>query len=139
MDNKPRKQRLMLVDDDAEILPLYELAGEIEDTIIAIQHGGLSALRWLDKFNYDVDAVIMDLSMPDMDGLTLTKLIRNNEMIRSKSHPTMIFWCTGWEINDTLVNAKDKYQVKQIFTKPVQPVDLVHRVKEILRQNPSEE
>jgi CheY-like chemotaxis protein len=126
------KSLIMIVDDDLDVLSLYSVVGDIEDANIAIADGGFSALKWLERFNYNVDAVVIDLSMPDVDGLTLTKLIRSNEAIRSKTHPIKLFWFTGWEINDTLANAKTKYGVREIFEKPMAPIDLVHKVKEML-------
>lgn len=127
-----RKKRIMFVDDDMDIVPLYELAGEIEETILTVQNGGLSALKQLDKFGYEIDAVVMDLSMPDMDGITLTRQIRRNEEIRGIHQPMCIFWFTGYPINDIILDAKTQYGVKDIFNKPHDPVDIVRRIKESL-------
>ena len=133
--NKPL--RLMFVDDDADIVPLYEMVGRIDDTLITVRKGGLSALQFLHELNYDVDAVILDLSMPDMDGITLTEQIRRNEGLRSKQTPIRIFWFTGWEFDadnpaDTIMLAKQENHVEEIFKKPIPPVDLVTEVKQRL-------
>jgi CheY-like chemotaxis protein len=127
----------MLVDDDLEILPLYELAGEIEDTIITVQKGGLSALRFLYALNYEVDAIVLDLSMPDMDGITLTRQIRENEKLRSKMNPISIYWFTGWPFdrnneNDPIVLGAKEHNVSKIWKKPHDPVQIVHEIKQAL-------
>src|SRR5689334_17967353 len=101
----------MLVDDDADIMPLFAYAAKIEDMIILILQGGYSALKALARLNYEVDAVILDLSMPDIDGINLTEQIRNNESIRSRPQAIPIFWQTGWPVNATLENAKSRYGV----------------------------
>lgn len=137
MSEKRRKLKLMFVDDDLDMLPMYELAGEIEDTLITIQKGGLSALRFLHELNYEVDAVILDLSMPDMDGITLTKQIRQNENLRSKIHPMKVFWFTGWPFDeknehDPIVIAASETKVSKVFAKPHDAVQIIHEVKEAL-------
>jgi CheY-like chemotaxis protein len=134
LNNDPlhRRRRVMVVDDDLDILPLYELIGDIPDTIITIQTGGLNALKTLHALDYQVDAVICDLSMPDIDGLSLTTLIRRNEDIRSMEKQIEIFWFTGYPIDDTLLEAKVKYSVREIFVKPTPPDVMVQKVKEYL-------
>jgi CheY-like chemotaxis protein len=132
-DPQHRKKRLMIVDDDLDILPLYEMIGDIPDTILTIQTGGFSALKTLDALNYQVDAVICDLSMPDLDGLSLTQLIRRNEEIRSVQHPMEIFWFTGYPINSTLETAKTTYRVREVFVKPTTPDVMVDKVREYLK------
>ena len=127
-----RKRRLMIVDDDLDVLPLYEIAGESEDTLLTIQTGALSALKHLDALGYQVDAVILDLSMPDMDGIALTRQIRRNEEIRGTDKPIKIFWFTGYPINDTINAAGKQYKITEIFQKPESPVDIVNRVKQYL-------
>jgi CheY-like chemotaxis protein len=134
MQGHEKRLRIMFVDDDLEILPLYELAGEIEDTIITIQRGGLSALSFLHDLNYEVDAVILDLSMPDMDGITLTKQIRQNENLRSKASPIKIFWFTGWPFDkrnelDPIMQGAAESQVEKVYAKPLDPVQIIKDVK----------
>lgn len=130
--NEPRKLRIMVVDDDMDLLPMWELTGVIPDTLITIRQGGISALKFLDHFNYELDAVVMDLSMPDMDGITLTKQIRRNEEIRGIDRPMKIFWYTGFPIGDPILTAKKRYRVEEIFVKPAFPVDIVKTVRDIL-------
>lgn len=126
----------MFVDDDLTMLPLYELTGEIEDTLITIRKGGLSALSFLHDLNYEIDAVILDLSMPDMDGITLTRQIRQNENLRSKLNPMKVFWFTGWPFdedneNDPIILGAKETKVSKIYAKPHDPVRIIHEVKEI--------
>lgn len=124
----------MFVDDDLDILPLYELVGEIDDTLITVQKGGLSALSFLHDLNYAVDAVVLDLSMPDMDGITLTRQIRQNENLRSKANPIKVFWFTGWpfdenNVNDPIVVGAEENKVIKVYKKPHDPVNIIHEVK----------
>ncbi len=150
----------MLVDDDADITGLYEFVADIPDTIFTIQNGGLSALRFLNNLNYDVDAIVLDLSMPDMDGISLTERIREQEHIRGmsahtvtsihqtegptppdqisiKRHRISIFWFTGWtyspdDPNDPVAVSARRLGVVKIYQKPVDPVELIVDVRRYL-------
>lgn len=137
MSEKSSKKRIMFVDDDLDSLEMYELAAAVPDTIIAIKRGALSALRFLNELNYDVDAVILDLSMPDMDGLTLTQQIRRNENLRSKQRPIQIYWFTGWPFDennpdDPITLAKNECKVSRVFTKPHDATEIIYEVKRCL-------
>lgn len=135
MTAKREQLRIMFVDDDVDILPLYELAGRIEDTVITIRKGGLSALEFLHDLNYEVDAVIIDLSMPDMDGITLTKQIRQNENLRSKRTPIKVWWFTAWPYDETndedpIMQGARSTNVEKVFPKPHDPVSMIREVKQ---------
>lgn len=137
IETEKRPPRLMFVDDDVDMIPLYEMIGRIDDTLITVRKGGLSALSFLHDLNYEVDAVILDLSMPDMDGITLTEQIRRNESLRGKRTPIAIFWFTGWEYDadnpaDPIALAKEENKVEKIFRKPIAATDILHEVKSYL-------
>lgn len=124
------------MDDSLDILPLYEAIGEVENTSIIIRQSGLGALSFLHEINYEVDAVVTDLSMPDMSGITLTKHIRENEDLRSKSPPIKIFWLTGWDYNaddpnDPITSASKEFKIEKIYLKDVQPLAIVHEIKSL--------
>ena len=124
----------MIIDDDLDCLPLYEMIDTIPDTILTVQTGGLMALDMLHRLNYDVDAVVLDLCMPDRDGLSVTRDIRREENIRSKVRPIEIFWMTSWDTDhdETLKAARQKYGVRKIFEKPVDAEYVVRSVKDCL-------
>lgn len=128
MSRSTKYNRIMVVDDDADVAMWEIVAQSNPETLILISTGGLSALRHLDQFDYKVDAIVSDLSMPDMDGVTLTRLIRRNEEIRSIEE-IPIFWLTGYPINDIIRGLQVKYKVVSIFTKPSDPTEMIALVK----------
>jgi len=74
------KSRILLVEDN-EINQL--VAKEIlmqADLVVDIADNGVEALEALNKNEYDL--ILMDIQMPEMDGLTATKLIREKEDLR---------------------------------------------------------
>lgn len=130
----PRPPRVMVVDDEIDIEMWEYTVRTVPDTILTISSGGLHALKKLEGFNYDVDAIVIDLSMPDKDGLSLTKEIREQEDIRSKDHPMKIFWCSGSDIstNPTLGHAFEEYQVTAALIKPITPDEIMRAVHEYI-------
>lgn len=126
--------RIVIVDDDLNVLPLYEIIGEIENTTVVVRQSGLGALSFLHEVNYEVDVVVADLSMPDMSGIALTRHIRENEDLRSKSPKIKIFWLTGWtynkdDLNDPITSACTEYEVEKIYVKPYDLVAIIHEIK----------
>jgi CheY-like chemotaxis protein len=136
---QPSRQHpsIMLVDDDINTRELMSIVAESQGLFISIKEGALSALGFLHELNYDVDAVIIDLSLPDMDGITLTKQIRQNENLRSKQHPMKVFWFTGWPFdrknpNDPIMlGAKDTH-VEHVYAKPYDSTTILREVKETI-------
>ena len=126
------KRKLMFVDDDLDMIALYEHAAATTDTMIAVQTGGLSALKLLNSFHYNIDAIVIDLSLPDIDGITLTQQIRTNESLRSIS-PIPIFWWTCYpydekSTNDSIVSAARRLNVIDVFKKPEDVIEIVKKV-----------
>lgn len=73
--DKSRKIRVMLVDDSAVIRGLIARTLEAEDDIeiVGSVHNGLVAVNNIAKS--DPDVVILDIEMPEMDGLTALPLL----------------------------------------------------------------
>jgi CheY-like chemotaxis protein len=124
----------MFVDNDLEYLEMVEHAAAVSDTLALIQNGGQSALAKLAMLNYQVDAVITDLAMSDMDGITLTEQVRRQERIRRSPRPIDIYWFTGFgyhpdDENDPITQAAANLGVKKVFTKPYDVLEIVAEVK----------
>ena len=64
--------RVLLVDDDPEICEFLVTLLELEGLLTRVAHSGARALASL----AGADAVLLDLAMPDMDGLELCRRMR---------------------------------------------------------------
>jgi CheY-like chemotaxis protein len=105
-------RRILVVDDDAgNRETLTELLGLSGHDVFSAESGeqALDAVRRADKA-YDV--ALVDLAMPDMDGVELARLLR-------KRDPAMrIALVTGWEPSAVDEHA-DPGLIEAIFRKPI--------------------
>jgi CheY-like chemotaxis protein len=103
--------RILIVDDDAdgrELLAKYFAA--ISHTPIAAVDGG-AALRSL--MDARADAIVLDLNMPELDGLGFLQIIRS--YIRLSRIPVIVV--TGTSLNQAAIDELELNGVRHIFQK----------------------
>ena len=102
----------LLVDDDPNIISLLESLFRDSSYQIYTAMDGKSALSLMDKVR--IDATLIDLVMPEMDGITLLKEIK-------KDHPeTMAIILSGYGSVESAVKAV-KLGAVDFLEKPVSP------------------
>ncbi len=67
-------QNIMVVDDEIEILNMLKRYFTLNGYHVITATGGKEALE---KMNCQPDIILLDINMPDLDGLSLCKSIRN--------------------------------------------------------------
>lgn len=123
-----KRQRIMIVDDDGEILKMLGRTLELEGYDVSTAADGSSALTQMDK--HQPDLVILDIMMPDMDGFQVLGLIRQRCNV-----PVIMLTarCEVTTLRDAIVLGADDY-----VRKPFRMRELTARVKAKLRYaNPS--
>jgi len=123
---------IAILEDDQDILELIYLYLEKAGFKAKKFSNGDRFLRYL---NTDVpDLVILDLMLPDIDGLEICKILRNNP--RTNDIPIIILTAKADEPDKVigLELGADDY-----ITKPFSPRELVARVKAVLRRTSSTE
>jgi len=74
--------RLLAVDDNLINLRMIERVLQRQGATVTLAHEGREALQQLQAQPDGFDAVLMDIQMPVMDGLTATREIRQNPALR---------------------------------------------------------
>ncbi len=119
--------RLLLIDDDARLTTMvgdYLRRNGFEVETAGTLHGGRERLA---QATYD--ALLLDLMLPDGDGLELTRELRGNP--RTRRLPLLMLTARG-EPTDRIVGLEigaDDY-----LPKPFEPRELLARVKALLRR-----
>ncbi|WP_052554360.1 GGDEF domain-containing response regulator [Enhygromyxa salina] len=127
MKSKPevvRAQILVVDDDPAAATATSSILLEFGHAV-TVAHGWTDALRAFDPSSTDL--VLMDAVMPNVDGLKLTRLLRE----QSASYVPMVFLTglTSKEVREQCINAG----ADDFLTKPVDPLELRVRLKAMLR------
>ena len=103
------KPKLLIVDDELLIRDLLYDYFKSRDYDIAVAESGQGALAQLEESRFDT--IILDLKMPDMDGLELTAKIRAGD-----EHVPIIIM-TGYPSMETAIEAIRK-RADDYFIKP---------------------
>jgi two-component system, OmpR family, KDP operon response regulator KdpE len=121
--------RILLVDDERQIIRVLRTSLQSHGYEIQSAADGLEALRLFEQSKPDL--VITDLSMPNMDGLELTKAIRDIA-------DTPIIVLSVREQETTKIAALDS-GADDYVTKPFSTPELLARVRAQLRRRTKEE
>ena len=115
---------ILICDDDREIVDAIAIYLETEGYCVMKAYNGLEALQVMDK--NEIHLLIMDIMMPEMDGIKATL------KVREKSSIPVILLSAKSEDADKILGLNigaDDY-----ITKPFSPLELIARVKSQLRR-----
>lgn len=75
---------VLIVDDSRAMRRLHrEVLSELVDVDVAEAEDGVQAIYELQSREFQIDLILVDWMMPRMDGLTLVKLLKSTENLRS--------------------------------------------------------
>lgn len=116
---------ILVVDDEEKIRTVIRKYGEFEGYEIAEASNGIEAVEMCRKNNYDL--IILDIMMPELDGFTACRKIRENRNV-----PIIMLSARGEEYDKIhgFELGIDDYVVK-----PFSPRELMMRVKAVISRN----
>ena len=117
--------RILVVDDEPDICQLIRRYAEHDGYETVGVSDGLKAVEICRKQHFDI--IIMDVMMPDMDGFTATRKIREENDI-----PVLMLTARGTEY-DKLYGFE--VGVDDYVTKPFSPRELLARVNVIIKRH----
>jgi len=122
------KETILVVDDEEDILELVRYNLNKDGYKITSAMTGEDALKKARSETYDL--IILDLMLPGIDGLEVTRKLKDNP--KTRSVPVVMLTAKGEE-SDVVVGLElgaDDY-----ITKPFSPRILTARVRAVLRRN----
>jgi two-component system alkaline phosphatase synthesis response regulator PhoP len=124
------KQKILIVDDEPDILELIEYNLKKEGYQVYLAGNGLEGINIAKKVHPDL--IILDIMMPKMDGIEACRLMR---AIPEFKNTFMVFLTARSEEYSEIAGfnvGADDY-----IAKPIKPRALVSRINAILRRNSS--
>jgi len=117
-------EKILVVDDEQEIADLVSLYLESENFAVYKFYTAAEALEYIQ--NESLDMAILDVMMPEINGLQILRKIREEY-----NYPVIMLTAKGEEIDkiNGLTLGADDY-----ITKPFLPLEMVARVKAQLRR-----
>lgn len=122
------KQKILIIDDEPDIRDVLKITLECEGYEVIEAVDGVDGLEKVHKKSPDL--VILDYKMPKMDGHEVCQILKKDILLR---HMPIIMLTGKGETQDKVkgINAgADDYIVK-----PFEPMELVARIKMILRRS----
>ena len=117
-----KKDRILVVDDDSNILRVFKSILEKEGYSVETAETGKDALKKIGKTKFSV--CLVDVNLPDMDG---TELL----LKMPKDDKTIKIIVTGFSTNEVGKKAAD-YGADDFLVKPVKAEELISTVREKL-------
>ena len=121
-------KKVLIVDDEEHIRELIKFNLKKEEYDIEVAVNGTEALNIIREIKFDL--ILLDLMLPEIDGLEVCKEIRRNE--ETSDIPVMMITAKGEEFDKVLgleLGADD------YITKPFSIRELMARVKALLRRS----
>lgn len=121
-------KKILVIDDHTETVRLIEMTLRRHGYHVVGFESGADALAWAAKELPDL--ILLDLMMPDMDGHTVCRKLREDRRLRDV--PVIVFTAKS-EVQDkkTLFEAG----ANDYLVKPTRPSELLNRVAAILARN----
>jgi len=116
---------ILIVDDDREIAKLAALYLQNEGYRILQKHDGQQALQAIEQ--EEIDLMVLDVMMPEVDGLEVCRRLRE----QNNTVPILMISAKAEDLDKVmgLMSGADDYLIK-----PFNPLELVARVKSLLRR-----
>jgi two-component system, chemotaxis family, chemotaxis protein CheY len=116
---------ILVVDDSPTIRKILSFMLRKQDYIIAEAEDGIDAMEKLS--HVQADLILVDLNMPNMDGIEFAKNLRSNYYYMD----TPIIMLTTTRDEDLKKNAFDA-GINLFLNKPIQPNILLYKVESLL-------
>lgn len=126
-ERKRGRERILIVEDDADKARLLSMTLEIEGYDVAVAGNGLEAIEALRRGERDL--ILLDLMMPRMDGLRFLSWLRG---IEGSSTPVAVLTAIT---RDDVLDECLEHGADAVLEQPWSPSGLLSRVAEMLESH----
>ncbi len=128
MQDTAERKQLLLIDDDPNLVLLVKDYLELRGYTVITAKNGRDALKVFEK---DIpNLIICDVMMPEMDGYTFVKKVRENPQT---SWLPVLFLSAKGQIQDRVIGLSKGADVYMV--KPFEPDELVAQIEASLKQS----
>lgn len=119
--------KILIVDDEDDILEFLGYNLRSQGWEIEVARSGLEALRVAEEFRPDL--ILMDVMMPDMDGITACRELRSREGFSN----TIVAMLTARAEDYSQIAGFDA-GADDYIAKPIRPMVLISRINALLKR-----
>lgn len=125
------QKRILLIDDEASLRRSISLGLNQRGIDVDLSENGMSALKKIDlykKNDINLDSVVVDIQLPDIDGIKLGKIIK------SLYPDTAVIFITGY--SDKLEETEiDELKVDGLLQKPFDADELSEEIDRVIEKH----
>jgi CheY-like chemotaxis protein len=125
--------RILIIDDNPDVKAMFDIFRhpEVEYVTVSTESDALSLFASQEQC---FDAVLVDLGLPNIDGLELSEQIRINESLTPTCPPVRMAYFTGYHLGDNpdVKRVMKSANVEMVFNKPIDPFTLSDQIKDWL-------
>ncbi len=128
------KGKILVVDDDPDILDAVAMILESQDYEVVTAHDGIDGLAMLRA--EEPDLMILDLMMPKMDGFAVCKELQDPRWSKFKDMPILILTSVREEASRRRYELETglELDVDDYIEKPMSPDILLNRVSTLIKK-----
>ncbi len=124
--------RILMIDDDREMITLGRLILEREGFEVISAHGGLEGLEILNKADQQIDLILLDIMMLGMDGWQVLQIIKSNEKL---AHIPVIMLTARHYLEDESETSNYAGMFDGYVVKPFVVRDLLGKIKDLINRS----
>ena len=118
--------KILIVEDERSVSEMLKACLERQGYMVITAENGTSALSWIKEVKLDL--AIVDLGLPDINGMEVCLAIRENP--RTRRMPIMIL--TGNVSNEARIKGNLEADADLFLNKPIELKDLKKAVENLL-------